>query len=153
LDDSIGNSTPRAKVRFDSDCYGTLREIDRTAFQSMFKDASQRKFDVLIFWALDRLSREGVLETLRHLNRLTSYGVGTEQYFNSCWIFKDAVIAIIATVASQERVRISLRVRAGLELARASGKRIGRPPLTQPSMETRNAIAGCYANEKPVFGL
>ena len=76
---------------------------DRTAFQAMFKDASQRKFDVLLFWALDRLSREGVLETLQHLNRLTSYGVGyrsfTEQYFDSCGIFRDAVIAIIVTVA------------------------------------------------------
>lgn len=104
---------------------------DRAEFQSMFRDASQRKFDVLLFWALDRLSREGVLETLQHLNRLTSYGVGyrsfTEQYFDSCGIFKDAVIAIIATVAKQERIRISQRVKAGLETARAKGKRLGRP--------------------------
>jgi DNA invertase Pin-like site-specific DNA recombinase len=125
---------------------------DRPAFQTMFKEASQRKFDVLLFWALDRLSREGVLETLQHLNRLTSYGVGyrsfTEQYFDSCGIFKDAVIAIIATVARQERVRISQRVRAGLEVARAKGKRIGRPPRTLLSAETRTAIAGCYAKEK-----
>ena len=94
----------------------------------MFCAASQRKFDVLLFWALDLLSREGVLETLQHLNRLTSYGVGygsfTEQYFDSCGIFKDAVIAI---VAKQERVRISQRVRAGLETARAKGKKLGRP--------------------------
>jgi DNA invertase Pin-like site-specific DNA recombinase len=123
---------------------------DRTAFQNMFKDASQRKFDVLLFWALDRLSREGVLETLQHLNRLTSYGVGyrsfTEQYFDSCGIFKDAVIAIIATVAKQERVRISLRVRAGLEVARAKGRRIGRPPRTVLSEEARTTIAHSYAN-------
>ncbi len=104
---------------------------DRAEFQVMFKDASQRKFDVLLFWALDRLSREGVLETLQHLNRLTSYGVGyrsfTEQYFDSCGIFRDAVIAIVATVAKQERVRLSQRVKAGLETARAKGKRLGRP--------------------------
>jgi DNA invertase Pin-like site-specific DNA recombinase len=104
---------------------------DREEFQAMFKDASQRKFDVLLFWALDRLSREGVLETLQHLNRLTSYGVGyrsfTEQYFDSCGIFRDAVIAIIATVAKQERVRLSQRVKAGLETARAKGTRLGRP--------------------------
>ena len=104
---------------------------DRAKFQSMFRDASQRKFDVLLFWALDRLSREGVLETLQHLNRLTSYGGGyrsfTEQYFDSCGIFKDAVIAIVATVAKQERVRISQRVRAGLETARAKGVKLGRP--------------------------
>ena len=86
---------------------------------------------MLLFWALDRLSRERVLETLQHLNRLTSYGVGyrsfTEQYFDSCGIFKDAVITIVATVAKQERVRISERVKAGLETARAKGKRLGRP--------------------------
>lgn len=48
---------------------------DRVEFQRMFADASRRKFDLLLFWALDRLSREGVLETLQHLNRLTSCGV------------------------------------------------------------------------------
>lgn len=104
---------------------------DRAQFQKMFQDASRRRFDVLLFWALDRLSREGVLETLQHLNRLTTYGVGyrsfTEQYFDSCGIFRDAVIAIIATVAKQERVRISQRVKAGLETARAKGKVLGRP--------------------------
>jgi DNA invertase Pin-like site-specific DNA recombinase len=103
----------------------------RIEFEAMFRDASQRRFDVLLFWALDRLSREGVLETLQHLNRLTSYGIGyrsfTEQYFDSCGIFKDAVIAIIATVAKQERIRISQRVKAGLETARAKGKSLGRP--------------------------
>ena len=112
---------------------------DRTAFQAMFKDASQRKFDVLLFWALDRLSREGVLETLQHLNRLTSYGVGyrsfTEQYFDSCGIFKDAVIAIIATVAKQERVRISLRVRAGRQ------GRADRPTSTHSAID---GDAGCH---------
>jgi DNA invertase Pin-like site-specific DNA recombinase len=82
-------------------------------------------------WLLDRLSREGVLETLQHLNRLTSYGVNyrsfTEQYFDSCGIFKDAVISILATIARQERIRISERVRAGLRNARAKGKTLGRP--------------------------
>ena len=74
-----------------------------------------------------------MLETLQHLNRLTSYGVGyrrfTEQYFDSCGIFKDAVVAIIATVAKQERVRISQRVKPGLETARAKGHRLGRPQV------------------------
>jgi DNA invertase Pin-like site-specific DNA recombinase len=32
---------------------------DRTGFQRMWRDASQRRFDVLLFWALDRFSREG----------------------------------------------------------------------------------------------
>lgn len=112
---------------------------DRAQFQAMFEAASRRKFDLLLFWALDRLSREGVLETLQHLNRLTSYGVGyrsfAEQYFDSCGIFKDAVIAIMATLAKQERIRMSERTKAGLAQARRNGRQIGRPRLTVQSSE------------------
>jgi hypothetical protein len=53
----------------------------------------------------DRLSREGVPPTLQHLQRLTSYGIVycsfTEQSFDSCGILRDAVFAIVATVAEQ----------------------------------------------------
>src|SRR5271163_2879639 len=104
---------------------------DRPEFQRMFADASKRKFDVLLFWALDRLSREGVLETLQHLNRLESYGVCyrsyTEPYFDSCGAFKDVILAVMATLAKQERVKRSERTKAGLARVRASGKRLGRP--------------------------
>jgi len=121
---------------------------DRTNFQAMFRAASQRKFDVLLFWSIDRLSREGVLETLQHLNRLTSYGVNyrsfTEQYFDSCGIFKDAVISILATIAKQERIRISERVRAGMRNARAMGRRIGRPAQVPLTGQLREEIAEAY---------
>jgi DNA invertase Pin-like site-specific DNA recombinase len=70
------------------------------------------------------------LQTLNYLNRLASHGVGyrsfTEQYFDSCGIFKDAVIAIMATVAKQERIRISERTKAGLEAAKRKGVPLGR---------------------------
>ena len=48
-----------------------------------------------------------------YLERLTSYGVAyrsfTEQYLDSCGLFKDAVLAILAVIAKQERVRLSER--------------------------------------------
>ena len=107
------------------------KHSDRPAFKKMFEDASKHQFDILLFWSLDRLSREGVLETLQHLNRLTSYGVAwrsfTEQYLDSTGIFKDAVISILATVAKQERVVRSERTKAGLARVKASGRRLGRP--------------------------
>jgi DNA invertase Pin-like site-specific DNA recombinase len=97
----------------------------------MFQDASQRKFDLLLFWSLGRLSREGALETLQHLNRLTGYGIQwrslTEQYLDSTGIFREAVISILAVIAKQERIRLSERTRAGLEQARRTGKILGRP--------------------------
>jgi DNA invertase Pin-like site-specific DNA recombinase len=110
----------------------TGKNSDREQFQRMFEDASRRKFDVLLFWSLDRLSREGALETLQHLNRLTSYGIQwrslTEQYLDSTGIFREAVISILAVVAKQERVRLSERTLAGLERARKQGKVLGRRP-------------------------
>ena len=51
------------------------------------------------------------------------------QYLDSCGIFNDAVLSILATIAKQERIRISERVTAGLERARKSGSIIGRPRL------------------------
>ena len=104
---------------------------DREQFQKMFSAASKREFDCLLFWSLDRLSREGTVETLNHLQRLTNYGVNyrsfTEQYLDSTGIFKEAVIGILAAVAKQERVRLSERTIAGLERAKAQGRVGGRP--------------------------
>ena len=105
----------------------------RADFQKMLLHASQRKFSVLLFWALDRLTREGTLATLQYLERLTSYQVGyksfTEPYLDSCGTFKDVVISLLATIANQERLRMGERVRAGLQNARNQGKKLGRPPL------------------------
>jgi DNA invertase Pin-like site-specific DNA recombinase len=127
--------------------YESGAKADRPEFQLMFADASRRKFDLVLFWALDRLSREGVLETLQHLNRLTSYGIEyksfTEQFFDSCGIFKDAVIAIMATLAKQERVKRAERTRAGLAIARAKGKKLGRPKTIQA---TSGDVARLRAN-------
>lgn len=113
--------------------YESGSKSDRAEFQRMFADASRRKFDLLLFWALDRLSREGVYQTLQHLNRLESYGVGfrsfSEPYFDSCGVFKDAVIAIMATLAKQERVKRSERTKAGLARIKAAGKALGRPRM------------------------
>jgi DNA invertase Pin-like site-specific DNA recombinase len=104
---------------------------DRDAFQELFAGASRREFDVVLFWALDRFSREGVFKTLQHLERLTSYGIGyrsfTEQFLDSCGMFRDTVVSILASIAKQERVRLSERTVAGLERARAHGRIGGRP--------------------------
>ena len=35
----------------------------------MFWDAAERRFDLVLFWALNSFWREGVLETLQYLKR------------------------------------------------------------------------------------
>ena len=104
---------------------------DRQQFKALFVAASRREFDSVLFWSLDRFSREGVFETLRYLQTLTQYGVGyrsfTEQYLDSCGMFRDAVVSILAVIAKQERVRLSERTLAGLARARSQGRVGGRP--------------------------
>jgi DNA invertase Pin-like site-specific DNA recombinase len=107
------------------------KTAERPAFRKLFEAASRKEFDIVVFWSLDRFSREGILETLQHLQRLGSHGVEwfsyREEYLRSTGPFRDAVLAILAAIARQERVRISERVQAGLSRARARGKKLGRP--------------------------
>jgi DNA invertase Pin-like site-specific DNA recombinase len=119
---------------------GRKTEKDRPGFAAMLKAAHQRKFDIVVFWALDRLSREGTRATLNYLQRLESKGVGyvsyQEQWLDSTGPFKDVMISMFATLAKQERARISERTIAGLKVARVKGKRLGRPPLADETVWT-----------------
>jgi DNA invertase Pin-like site-specific DNA recombinase len=118
---------------------------DRAAFLQMFDDARLKRFDMVLFWALDRFSREGTLKTLEYLQRLDSHGVAwksfTEQYLDSTGMFRDAVIAILATVAKQEHARLSERVVAGLRRAKREGKELGRPKVIVDREKIRAARA------------
>lgn len=118
-------------------------KADRQQFKKMFEDASKRKFDCLLFWSLDRLSREGVLQTLNYLQRLTEYGTQyksfSEQYLDSLGPFRDAVLAILACIARQEKVRISERTKAGLAKARTKGRVGGRPKAVTAMMQAKIA--------------
>ncbi len=107
------------------------RTAARSEFQRLMADARRRRFDLVLFWSLDRFSREGALETLQHLRTLSSAGVQfrslTEQYIDSAGIWGEAIISILAVLAKQESIRIGERTRAGMDRARKAGKRIGRP--------------------------
>jgi DNA invertase Pin-like site-specific DNA recombinase len=102
----------------------------RPKFDRMMLDASQKKFDLLLFWKLDRLSREGVRQTLTYLERLDSWGVAwrsfQEPYLDSCGVMKDLVISVMSLMAQQERISISERTKAGLQRAVNAGRVLGR---------------------------
>jgi len=95
---------------------------ERKGLEKVMKMAHQKKFDVLLFWSLDRLSREGTAQTLEYLTTLTDNGIDyhsyTEQYLSSLGAFSDVVVSLLATIAKQERLRISERVKAGLDYRR-----------------------------------
>jgi DNA invertase Pin-like site-specific DNA recombinase len=108
---------------------------ERPRFLAMMQDASQRKFDLLLFWSLDRLSREGIVKTLGYLQQFKSWNVGWRSYTqpfldtgNS--MVTDIVLSVLAAVAQQERITISERTLAGLRRAKKAGKVLGRPAAT-----------------------
>jgi DNA invertase Pin-like site-specific DNA recombinase len=45
------------------------------------------------------------------------------------------MVAMFATLAKQERARISERTVAGLKVARAKGRVLGRPPLPEETVQ------------------
>ena len=112
-------------------CSGGTAAEQRQGLSKVFSLANRKKFDVLLFWSLDRFSREGSRKTLEYLTRLDSFGIKwhsyTEQFISSCGIFADAIISIMAALARQEKIRIQERTKAGLERAKRKGKVLGRP--------------------------
>ena len=105
-------------------------EDNRRAFNLLFKDAHQRKFDVLVFWAIDRFSRKGMYFTLQKLQELKNLGIDwdsyQEPYFRTIGPFGDAVLGIMATLAKMERERLSERTKAGMARKRLTGWVPGR---------------------------
>jgi DNA invertase Pin-like site-specific DNA recombinase len=124
----------RPLVKTYDDC-ATGKNGDRPEFRRMLDDAAKRRFDLVVFWALDRLTREGPLKTLLYLEQLASSGVKfksfTEPMLDNTTPVGELLIPILFWVAKQERQRISDRTRAGLDTARRKGKKLGRPVGTR----------------------
>ena len=109
----------------------TAKHGQRDEFKAMFEAASRRQFDVVLVWALDRFTREGVYQTFDYVRRLSLYGVLFESYseshFRTTGPAGELMLAVAAWIAQQERIRISDRTKAGLVRARSQGKKCGRP--------------------------
>jgi DNA invertase Pin-like site-specific DNA recombinase len=106
----------------------------RKQFAALFEDAAKRKFDCVLFWALDRFSREGMAQTIAHLQRLTSYGVSFHSYTEPHLatdneLVRNILLALLSSLAKVEAQKISARTKAGMARAKAKGIKVGRPRL------------------------
>lgn len=91
----------------------------------------RHKFDVVLVWALDRLSREGAAAILNLINTFRAYGVRVISY-QETWTEAPGAIgeilyAIAGWAAKMESERRSERTKAGLARALREGKKLGRP--------------------------
>ena len=105
----------------------------RTEFAKIFQLASERKFDILLVWSLDRFTREGTVKTINYLQELYNYGIAfrsfKEMHLDTTGPYKEIIIALLSTIANMESVRRSERIKSGLERRKAQGKRVGKKEI------------------------
>lgn len=101
----------------------------RSTLQRALDDAWQGKYNVLIVWALDRITREGAEGALRILRQFRERGCTVvsvkESWLNGSPEVQDVLVAFAGWMAEQESRRRSERIRAGLERRKAEGLPVG----------------------------
>ena len=104
----------------------------RPVLDAMLTAVKRRKFDVVVCLKMDRLGRSlshlvALLDELRALNvEFATVGEGIDTTTPAGKL----QMHILAAIAEFERDRLRERTHAGLDRARAQGKRLGRPPNT-----------------------
>ncbi len=116
---------------------------------NLMADARQRRFQAVLVWALDRLSREGALAILSLVHKLSIYGVKVLSYQES-WTeapgqLGELLFAIAGWVAKMESKRRSERTKAGLARAVREGKVLGRRVGSKDKRKRKKRIARVYA--------
>ena len=105
--------------------------------------AFARKGDVLVVWRLDRLGRS-LPELVKVVGELEAAGVGFESVTERIETNSAAgrlVFHVFAALAEFERRLIVERTHAGLEAARARGRKGGRPALPPEKVAAIQAMA------------
>jgi DNA invertase Pin-like site-specific DNA recombinase len=120
----------------------TGKDTARPAFKEMLDEARRRKFDVLLVWKLDRLSRslKDLIGTLDELGHLGIDFISYDNKIDTSSPTGKLVFQVIGAVAEFERNIISERVKAGLRNAQRKGKRLARPPVPPLTIEKAKAL-------------
>ena len=119
----------------------------RPAFDRLHKDASRRKFDLVMAWSVDRLGRslQHLVAFLEHLRECKIDLFLHQQGLDTTTSSGRAMFGMLSVFAEFERAMIRERVTAGMKRAKEkgtkSGKAIGRPAIPD---HTRNAIRDTY---------
>jgi DNA invertase Pin-like site-specific DNA recombinase len=133
------------QVYSDNGVSGSKGRNQRPGLDALLKDASRRRFNVVVVWALDRLGRSliDLLDTLNELDAAAVSLVLHQQAIDTTTPAGRMFFQVTGAFAEFERGMIRSRVMAGLERARARGVRLGRP-RTEAKVEA--AIRARLAN-------
>ena len=126
------------KEYVDAGISGAKGRDKRPQFDAMLKSAMRKEFDLVMFWAVDRASRN-LTHLVQMMDDLHSKQVG--MYFHQQAIDTTtpsglAMIQMAGVFASFERSMLKERVLASHARARAEGKTIGRPSQINDALVT-----------------
>ena len=112
----------------DAGISGAKGRDQRPGLDAMLKDASRRKFDVVMAWAIDRLGRSliDLLETIRHLEAVDVDLYLDQQNIDTTTPAGKLLFELAGAFADFERSMIRQRVRAGLSVIREKIARDGK---------------------------
>lgn len=121
----------------------------RPVLKQLLRD--MKSGDVVIFAALDRLTREGPYRTLAILELITSRGATyrslAEPWADTTTELGEVLAALVGYIARKTRQDIIRRTSAGRQRARAAGVKFGRrPKLTL--QQRRDAISRRRSGER-----
>lgn len=103
----------------------------RPELNRLMADAHKRRFDAVLVWKLDRFGRslKHLVNALAEFEALGIAFVSLTDHLDLSTPQGRLMFGIIGAMAEFERSLIQQRVKAGIENARAKGKRIGRKPI------------------------
>lgn len=101
----------------------------RPSLNQLLDDAQAHKFDTVIVFRFDRISRstKQLIDLLERFRKLNISFISINENIDTTTPAGSMMFTIIAAFAKFERDIISERVRFGIEKAKANGKQIGRP--------------------------
>ena len=118
-------------------------------------DAESRRFNVVVVWALDRVTRQGVSSLFLQIQELRRYNVGLisvqEQWLEGLGEFSELFVSMCGFIANFESRRRSERTKAGLARAVKNGSKLGRRTGSKDKVRRkRSGYFNRYANKPSV---
>ena len=131
------------EVYSDAGISGAKGRNGRPGLDSVLKDATRRKFDIVMAWAIDRLGRS-LVDLLGTIGHLEACGVDLyldQQSIDTTTPMGKLVFQVTGAFAEFERTMIRQRIKAGLKRAVAQGVKLGRPKISATERKVRKQLA------------
>ena len=113
----------------DNGISGMKTQQNRPALDQLMKSSTQRKFDMVMCWSIDRLGRslQNLVEILNELQALKIDLFFLQQGMDTSTPSGRMIFSVFGAIGEFERNLIRERVIAGQKRAVANGVKIGRP--------------------------